>query len=156
MDNTQSGEDDGSTYFSSQPEQAQAIQQGHCVYLKVLSPFNKKDFSMFSLRDIKPDDTSTLDELKEEVFMQCRENAQLPRTLEFKVGIFAAHRSFGLTIHTTFKMPGILFAGVRDLPCGHWELQRVAKSESKSLWTYQMRKWIHLTGRFFDSIGYSG
>lgn len=88
MDNAQSGEGDGSSYFSSQPEQAQAIQQGHCVYLKVLSPLNKKDFSMFTLRDIKPDNISTLDELKEEIFMQCGEDAQLPCTLEFKVGYF--------------------------------------------------------------------
>lgn len=42
---------------------------------------------MFTVRYINPDELSTLEELKEEVFMQCGD-AQLPRTLEFKMGYF--------------------------------------------------------------------
>ena len=59
------------------------------MYLKVLSPSNRKDFNMFTLHDIQPNEITTLEELKEEVFMQCGEDAQLPRTLEFRVGYFS-------------------------------------------------------------------
>ena len=57
-------------------------ESSYTVYLKVLSPADKKDFNMFTLRDIKPTDISTPDEL------QCEELAKLPRTLEFKIGYF--------------------------------------------------------------------
>ena len=77
------GSGSGTSASSLTPQQS--VQQ---VYLKVLSPSNKKDFSMFTVRDIKPDELSTLDELKEEVFVQCGEDAQLPRSLEFKMGYF--------------------------------------------------------------------
>ena len=40
------------------------------MYLKVLSPSNQKDFNMFTLWDIQPNEITTLEELKEEVFMQ--------------------------------------------------------------------------------------
>lgn len=57
---------------------------------------------MFTLRDIKPDELSTLDVLKEEVFMQCGEGAQLPRTLEFKMGYF--QRSQKLWINNKYDL----------------------------------------------------
>ena len=78
----------GRTSASSPTPQQSAVQQGYSVYLKVLSPSNKKDFSMFTLRNVNPDELSTLDELKEEIFVQCGEGSQLPRTLEFKIGYF--------------------------------------------------------------------
>ena len=74
----------GRTSASSPTPQQSAVQQGYSVYLKVLSPSNKKDFSMFTLRNVNPDELSTLDELKEEIFVQCGEGSQLPRTLEFE------------------------------------------------------------------------
>ena len=51
---------------------------GRYVYLNVLSPSNRKDFNMFTPRDIQPDEITTVEELKEEVFMQCGEDARLP------------------------------------------------------------------------------
>ena len=44
---------------------------------------------MFTPRDIQPDEITTIEELKEEVFMQCGEDARLPRMLEFKTGYFS-------------------------------------------------------------------
>ena len=87
------GRDSGTsrTSASSPTPQQSNVRQGYSVYLKVLSPSNKKDFSMFTLRNVNPDELSTLDELKEEVFVQCGEGSQLPQTLEFKMGYF--HRS---------------------------------------------------------------
>lgn len=98
--------------------QPQSIQRGYCVYLKVLSPLNKKDFRMFTLRDIRPDEISTLDELKEEVFMQCGEGAQLPRTLEFTMGYFC--RSQKLWINNKHDLQDA------------WNIVR--KSEKLTLW----------------------
>ena len=43
---------------------------------------------MFTLRNVNPDELSILNELREEVFVQCGEGSQLPRTLEFKIGYF--------------------------------------------------------------------
>ena len=63
-------------------------ESSYTVYLKVLAPANKKDFTMFTLRDIKPTDISAPDELKEEIFVQCGELAKLPHTLEFKISYF--------------------------------------------------------------------
>ena len=78
----------GRTLASSPTPQLSGVQQSYSVYLKVLSPANKKDFSMFTLRNVNPNELSTLDELKEEIFVQCGEGSQLPRTLEFKIGYF--------------------------------------------------------------------
>ena len=44
-----------------------------------------------------PDEILTLDDLKQEVFVQCGEDAGLPRTLEFRMGYF--HRSQKLWIN---------------------------------------------------------
>ena len=73
---------------SSPTLQQSGVQQGYSVYLKVLSLSNKKDFSMFAQWNVNPDELSTLDELKEEVFVQCGEGSQLPRTLQLKMGYF--------------------------------------------------------------------
>lgn len=67
------------------------------LYLKVLSPSNKKDFTMYTLREVIADELLTVEDLKQEIYAQCGEEANLPHTLQFKVGYF--HRSKKLWIN---------------------------------------------------------
>ena len=73
------------------------VQSSCSLYLKVLSPSNKKNFTMYTLRDVMPDELLTVEDLKQEVFAQCGEEANLPHTLDFKLGYF--HRSKKLWIN---------------------------------------------------------
>ena len=138
----------GRTLASSPTPQLSGVQQSYSVYLKVLSPANKKDFSMFTLRNVNPNELSTLDELKEEIFVQCGEGSQLPRTLEFKIGYFRRSQKLWINNkHRTSMMLGILYAVGRDLPCGLWELLvKVARNVlGHHLTLMMMMTW--LTGR---------
>ena len=119
----------GRTLASSPTPQQSGVQQSYSVYLKVLSPANKKDFSMFTLRNVNPNELSTLDELKEEIFVQCGEGSQLLRTLEFKIGYF--RRSQNLWINNKHNLDdawAIIRSGER---LTLWALGITGKSSKK-------------------------
>ena len=53
--------------------------------LKVLNPQNKKDYTMFTLRDLTEDDLSSPESIKEAIFVQVGEDV-VSRKLDFQVG----------------------------------------------------------------------
>ena len=100
---------------------------------------------MFTVRYIKPDELSTLEELKEEVFMQCGEDAQLPQPLEFKMGYF--RRSQKLWINNRQDLHDardILCDGERLVGTGNCR-EKVRNGEGYR-WIYLMTIQTWLTG----------
>ena len=57
----------------------------YTVALKVLNPQNKKDYTMFTLRDLTEEDLSSPNSIKEAIFVQVGEDI-VSRKLDFQVG----------------------------------------------------------------------
>ena len=57
----------------------------YTIALKVLNPQNKKDYTMFTLRDLTEEDLSSPESIKEAIFVQLGEDVS--RKLDFQVGL---------------------------------------------------------------------
>ena len=57
----------------------------YTIALKVLNPQNKKDYTMFTLRDLTEEDLSSPNSIKEAIFVQVGEDI-VSRKLDFQVG----------------------------------------------------------------------
>ena len=66
--------------------------------MKVLSPQNKKDYHMYTLRHISRDVDSP-EKLKAEIYKQCKDVVPSPQTME--IGFYLQSKKSGLTTDLT-------------------------------------------------------
>lgn len=84
---------------------------------------------MFTLRDIMPDELLTVTDLKGEIFIQCGEAANLPHTLEFKIGYF--HRSQKLWINNEHDLHDALNIIINNEKLTLWALASPSPERNK-------------------------
>jgi len=79
---------------ATQPS-ASGGRQAMDVYLKVLSPANRKEYRMYTLRDLRMEDIDCSSKFTHEIFSQCGDSV-VPKPSEMEVGYFHQSKKFWL------------------------------------------------------------